>query len=194
MKKFMLLFIVMIISISSVSIFAQTSSVNKDNGISVVENPNRVSFLLSDILMRRFSFEYEYVLNNGNMSINIPFSIALTPFEDLWYSEEHWWLGAGIKFYPTGQGTVRYFLGPELRILSVTENNGYYYSSSSTYGNPQDFLNLAFMINNGIIYSPTKDFFVSMSMGLGLLSRDSSSENELLVPYVTTSFRLGFKF
>jgi hypothetical protein len=193
MKKITLILFALIMGISA-STFAQRYVAEDDDTSSSFENSSRISIMLSDVLVRRISLEYERVLANGKMSFHIPFSVTISPFEDLWSDEVHWWAGMGVKFYPTGQGTVRYFLGPEFRIMSVTESGYYgYYDSSQTYAD-KDYVNTAFLINNGLIYSPTDSFFVSVNLGIGFLSRNPDSYYEALVPYVTPSFRLGFKF
>ena len=182
----------------SVNIFAQRYVADDNDNSSNIENNSRLSIMLSDVLVRRVSIEYERVLSDGKMSFNIPFSVTLSPFEDPWSDEVHWWVGMGVKFYPTGQGTVRYFLGPEFRIISVTENEyDWYYDAYNNYhetNTEADYINTAFLINNGLIYSPTDSFFVSISMGLGFISFNPDSYNESLLPFATPSFRLGFKF
>ena len=196
MKKLTLILFALMMGISA-STFGQRYVAEDDDETSV-ENSSRFSIMLSDVLVRRISVEYERVLADGNISFHIPFSITVSPFEDPWSDDLHWWAGMGVKFYPTGQGTVRYFLGPEFRIMSVTESGGYgYYDSygdySQTYAD-EDYVNTAFLINNGVIYSPTDGFFVSVNLGIGFLSRNPDSYYEALVPYATPSFRLGFKF
>ncbi len=196
MKNITLILFVFMMAIS-VNTFGQRYVAEDDDETSV-ENSSRISIMLSDVLVRRISVEYERVLADGKMSFHIPFSITISPFEDPWSDEVHWWAGMGVKFYPTGQGTVRYFLGPEFRIISVTETGyDWYYD---TYGNytetysDADYVNTAFLINNGVIYSPTDNFFVSVNLGIGFLSRNPDSTYEALIPFATPSFRLGFKF
>jgi len=198
MKNYSLVIIAFLLSLQLTS-FAQTRYVaNGKEKNSTVEKTNRLSIMLSDVLVRRVSMEYEHIMADGKMSLNIPFSVTVSPFDDLWSDAVHWWAGMGVKFYPTGQGVVRYFVGPEFRLISVTENtyhwqtdiNGYYYD----YITEDDYVNSAFLINNGMIYSPTNDFFVSINLGVGFLSRNPDSDNESLVPFATPSFRLGFKF
>jgi hypothetical protein len=196
MKKLTLILFVLMMSVS-VNTFGQRYVADDDDKASV-ENNSRLSIMLSDVLVRRISLEYERVLADGKMSFNIPFSITISPFEDLWSDEVHWWAGMGVKFYPTGQGTVRYFLGPEFRVISVTENEyDWYYDSYGDYretSTQEDYVNTAFLINNGLIYSPTDSFFVSLNLGVGFLSRNPDSYYEALIPFATPSFRLGFKF
>jgi len=196
MKNATLIFFVLIMSISASS-FAQTRYVAEDNEKSNAENKSRISIMLSDVLVRRLSLEYEYVLSNEKIAINIPFSYTVSLFEDPWANEVHWWAGMGVKFYPTGQGTVRYFVGPEFRLVSVTEyeyNWIYDEYGSNEFTTEEDYINTVFVINNGLIYSPTNSFFVSLNMGVGFLSRSPDSNKESLVPFATPSFRLGFKF
>lgn len=197
MRNYKIVLITLILSLSTTT-FAQTQQEFNDNIKSSVVNPDRFSLLLSDVLVRRLSLEYEHVFANENMALNIPFSISLTPFEDIWSDEVHWWFGAGLKFYPTGQGVVRYFLGPEFRFISVTQNvYDWYYDLNNNYhsaNTSQKYVHTAFLINNGIIYSPTDQFFVSLSMGLGFLSRNPEEDRDVLVPMATPSFRMGFKF
>lgn len=193
MKNLTLILFALMMSISA-STFAQRYVAEDNDEDSSFRNSSRFSIMLSDVLVRRISLEYERVLADGKMSFHIPFSVTISPFEDLWSDDLHWWAGFGVKFYPTGQGTVRYFLGPEFRVMSVTESGYYrYYDSSQTYAD-EDYINTAFLINNGLIYSPTDSFFVSVNLGVGFLSRSPDSYYEALVPYVTPSFRLGFKF
>lgn len=196
MKNLALILFALMMSISASTFGQRYVSEDDDNG-SGIENRSRFSIMLSDVLVRRISLEYERVLADGKMSFHIPFSVTISPFEDLWSDDLHWWAGFGVKFYPTGQGTVRYFLGPEFRIMSVTESGYGYYDSYDSYSenySEADYINTAFLINNGLIYSPTDSFFVSINLGIGFLSRNPDSYYDALVPYVTPSFRLGFKF
>lgn len=197
MKNINLIIIALLMS-SSLATFGQYNQFNEANETSDIENDNNFSIMLSDVLVRRVSLEYEHVLADGRMSLNVPFSITLSPFGDLWSDEVHWWVGMGVKFYPTGQGVLRYFLGAEFRLISITENEYYwiydsYYNGTENYTSER-YINTAFLINNGLIYSPTTNFFVSANIGFGFLSRSRDSQNEILVPYATPSFRIGFKF
>lgn len=195
MKNRLWILILFIMSISIPS-FGQLNSFDEDENYTN-QNDNHFSIMLSDVLVRRLSLEYEHVLGDGKMSFNIPISITLSPYGDLWADEVHWWIGMGVKFYPTGQGVLRYFLGAEFRLISVAEENYYWegeYPNETYYSNNENFLNTAFLINNGLIYSPTNNFFVCANIGFGFLSRSADSNNELLVPYATPSFRIGFKF
>ncbi|MBN1649743.1 MAG: hypothetical protein JW857_00365 [Bacteroidales bacterium] len=195
MKKRNFLILLSILSIS-LSSFGQYSISETEQNYAI-ENDNHLSIMLSDVLVRRLSVEYEHVLGDGKMSFNVPVSVTLSPYGDLWSDEVHWWLGMGIKFYPTGQGILRYFLGAEFRLISVAEENYYWegeYPNENYYSNFENYLNTAFLINNGLIYSPTNNFFVSANIGFGFLSRSADTNLEQLVPYATPSFRLGFKF
>lgn len=159
---------------------------------------NNISLMLSDVVMKRLSFEYEHVFGDkGNMSINIPFSYAIGESEDVYSEYLNWWVGLGMKLYPTGQGTIRYYVGPEVRVISSHENiNNIYYYDGYVQEDPEiteDYMHTAFLLNNGMIYEPTEHFIFTVNLGLGFLSKDSKT-GDGVQPMATPSVRMGFRF
>jgi len=158
---------------------------------------NNVSIFLSDIVLKRLSFEYEHVFGDqGNMSINVPFSIALAEVTDIYDDQVKWWVGIGMKLYPTGQGKIRYFLGPEIRVISASYS-GYYYDHYDYYTEQHDvsenYIHTAFLLNNGFIYEPVENFIFTINLGLGLMARDEKT-NDGIRGIATPSVRMGFRF
>ncbi|OYT16489.1 MAG: hypothetical protein B7C24_07590 [Bacteroidetes bacterium 4572_77] len=85
---------------------------------------NNLTIFMSDIVMKRFSMEYEHVFGDkGNMAINVNGSASFDEMEDIYGDVQNWWGGIGVKFYPTGQGSIRFFTGPEVRIISAKDMN-----------------------------------------------------------------------
>ena len=153
---------------------------------------NNLSFMMSDVVMKRISFEYEHVFgDNGNMAINIPASVAIGDQIDVYDDDVDWWVGMGMKFYPTGQGVIRYFVGPEVRIISA-EKEIYDYHSGYTQEHTENLIHSAFLLNNGMIYEPSRNFIFSVNLGLGIVTRDS--EDSGIYPMATPSVRLGIRF
>lgn len=154
---------------------------------------NNISIFLSDIVLKRLSFEYEHVFGEkGNMSINLPFSFAIAEVYDVYDDQVKWWAGIGMKLYPTGQGKIRYFFGPEIRVISATYSDYYYYENyNQEY--TEDMIHTAFLLNNGFIYEPAENFIFTINLGVGLMSRDQKS-NEGIQPMATPSVRMGFRF
>ena len=153
---------------------------------------NNLSFMMSDVVMKRISFEYEHVFGDqGNMSINIPASVSIGNQVDVYDDEVSWWVGMGMKFYPTGQGVIRYFVGPEVRIIAA-EKEIYDYYSGYTHEHTDNLIHSAFLLNNGMIYEPAKGFTFSVNLGLGIMTRDSKDGG--IYPMATPSVRLGIRF
>lgn len=164
---------------------------------------NNFSIMLADIVLKRVSFEYEHVFGDeGNMSITIPFSASIGEFDDIYGDEQQWWGGLGMKLYPTGQGKIRYFFGPEVRVISAkeseyTETYDVYYENyietvTNSYGG-ESYIHTAFLLNNGMIYEPTENFIFSVNLGLGFISRDQKTGDGIL-PMATPSVRMGIRF
>lgn len=175
---------------------------------------HHIGFLLSDVVFTRVSFDYEYIIDeSGIFSLHIPASVALSPTPSIIDYEEEikFWAGVGFNIYPTGQGKLKYFLGPELRysMVDYTAYDTQRYEYQDAFGNPmyiyeekeqpiKDMSNMYFLVNNGLIYTPISRFAVSAVLGLGLQSRlidkDKLGYEDNFLPAVTFSARLGYKF
>jgi len=195
MKKLLVSFALGLFLLTSIS--AQTfSAPKKEKKKNLDFGKNNISLFLSDVVMKRISFEYEHIMGEtGNMSINIPASVSIGTMTDVYDDEVNWWVGIGMKLYPTGQGTIRYFFGPEVRIIGAHVTNVFYnYYDNYTQETSQDLdlVHSAFLLNNGMIYEPTKNFIFTVSLGLGFISRDDKDPG--FYPMATPSVRMGIRF
>lgn len=194
MKRNLIVLLILVLSIYSVK--AQNEE-EKTFG------RNNLSIMLADVVLKRVSFEYEHVFGDeGNMSINVPFSVSIGEFSDIYDDEQQWWGGLGMKLYPTGQGKIRYYFGPEVRVISAKEieyietYNVYYENYVETVSNSyggESLIHTAFLLNNGMIYEPTEHFIFSVNLGLGFISRDQKTGDGIL-PMATPSVRMGIRF
>lgn len=193
MKKYLLVLVSLVLVLPAIQA--------QEEAEEPVFGKNNISLMLSDVVLKRISFEYEHIFGDeGNISINIPGSFAIGDAEDIYGDAVEWWGGLGMKLYPTGQGKIRYFVGPEVRVISAKD---YYYEDYQTvYYNgwaeevpykKEQYIHTAFLLNNGMIYEPTEHFIFSVSMGLGFISRDSKSGDSIL-PMATPSVRMGIRF
>lgn len=154
---------------------------------------NNLSILLSDVVLKRVSFEFEHIFGDeGNMSINIPFSVSIGDFNDIYNEQQNWWGGIGMKLYPTGQGKIRYFVGPEVRVISAQDERTYHLDGFNKVVDEQ-YIHTAFLLNNGMIYEPSEHFIFSLSMGVGFISRDQKT-GDGIYPMATPSVRMGVRF
>ncbi len=195
MKKLLIIVLLALFIIPSID--AQTfKTAEKEAAENLEFGRNNLSLFLSDVVMKRISLEYEHIMGDqGNMSINIPASYSIGEMEDLYGDEVKWWVGIGMKLYPTGQGTIRYFFGPEVRIIGAHVEDIYYdYHDNYTqgYSSEDELIHSAFLLNNGMIYEPTENFIFTVSLGLGFMSRDAKDPG--FYPMATPSVRMGVRF
>ena len=166
---------------------------------------NHVHFIMSDIVFKRLSFEYERLLGEeGKMSIKIPVSYA---FGDIIPTNNNigpinlntmpdWFVGLGLNLYPKGQGKFRFYFGAEFRMgeshsydylnVAYDENGG-----GEQYEVKDSFFQTAFLANAGIIYEPVDRLIVGVKLGLGYAS---SSDDDSITSVSSPEFRMGFRF
>lgn len=137
---------------------------------------NIIAFHLFDVVFGDFAFSYEHITPDGRVGLKIPVAFGFygyhpenTPFNfnNLFYS------GMGINFYPNGQGKVRYFVGPNLRV-GVGRSADYYYYYDE-YGNyyydeyyETNSFYMKYLVDNGIIFMPSRNLSISAILSLGI--------------------------
>ena len=190
MKKLLIIVLVAVFAISGLN--AQTFKSPEPEPANLDFGKNNISIFLSDVVMKRISFEYEHIMGKeGNMSINLPASVSIADMEDINGDKTNWWVGIGMKMYPTGQGKIRYFIGPEVRIISAKVEYSVWHDNYSEEFD-DDLIHSAFLLNNGMIYEPTENFIFSVNLGLGFIARDNKDSG--FYPMATPSVRMGFRF
>lgn len=141
---------------------------------------NIINYHLFDLVVNNFKLSYERMISNGKIGIQIPIAIGygdednLSGFDDVY---NKFYTGLSLNFYPTGQGTVRYFMGPGIQVGSGFFNDGY----NSIYGqyteeNINTFV-FRFLINNGIMFTPIEALSISLVGSLGIRYTDKVKYN-----------------
>jgi hypothetical protein len=137
---------------------------------------NIMSFHMFDVVFGDIAFSYERILADGRLGIKIPFSFGFyginpddTPFDfnNLFYS------GFGLNFYPTGQGRVRYFLGPNFRLgVGRASDYYYYYDEWGNYVYDEYYeynsFYMKYFIDNGVTFMATRNLSISAILSVGL--------------------------
>ena len=167
----------------------------KKNRAAFNYNKNLITFHLTDLIFSNFTFSYERILGNGNMSIQIPVSFGYSSGENFgnYYVYNKFYSGLNFNFYPTGQGKVRYFLGPGLRI-GVGHDNNDNQGSYGNYTNPDTFYS-KLLINNGIIFSPIPELSLSAVLSLGMrYFPEAGNYNDKVRTTGAFSFNLSYRF
>lgn len=159
-------------------------------------NKNLMTFHLFDLIVNQFTLSYERIISNGKIGIQIPVSLGFSDsdrngFDDV---QNKYYTGVNLNFYPTGQGRVRYCLGPGFQIGTATYDDTYY-NSSQYVENHLETTVFRFLINNALIISPVKDMSLAIVGSIGVRYLDQSSEDKKEVKTVGAfAFNLSYRF
>lgn len=156
---------------------------------------NHITLVVSDIFYGKLSVGYERILNSGRFSLKIPFSMGFRYLDmkdsvnqdggDYWnetwstagYYGKYKIFSTGIEcyYYTGGQGTLRYFIGPSIEYgqfnywlyhqLPQNPYYGYYTKDRGSY--------TAFLVKNGLVFQPSKNFNISFNAGAGFFSANT---------------------
>jgi len=132
---------------------------------------------------------YERILNNGKVGIQIPVSFGYAPHNNVSndFVINKFYTGLYFNFYPTGQGKVRYFLGPGIRVGSGHDNHDNNNNSDSFYGK--------LLINNGVVFSPIQQLSLAAVLSLGIrYFPEAGQYNEEVKTTAAFSFNLSYRF
>ncbi len=132
-------------------------------------NPNFMTFHLLDMVVNNFTLSYERIISKGKIGIEIPVSFGydedLSGFDDL---RNTFYTGVTLNFYPTGQGKVRYFLGPSIQVGQGYFNDGYYDYQSNYVTENIDTYVFRILINNGVMFTPINALSIKLSAAIGI--------------------------
>ena len=111
-------------------------------------------------MFKNVSFSYEWFVYNGYLGIRVPLILG---FNDDNYPPTNKIIGFGldINYYPTGQGRVRYFVGPSVEVGLIRYRdcwsiyNGGYYTSMCK---DSEKVYYSVVLNNGVLFQPTGHF------------------------------------
>lgn len=161
---------------------------------------NIFSYHMFDLVFGDFAFSYERILSPGQVGIKIPVALGyyrnnnFGNFNNIFYS------GIGVNFYPTGQGKVRYFMGPQARIglgqesewVTYYDDNGNYLSDEEV---ESEGLYTQFFVDNGVIFVPVKNFSISMIASVGVrYFPEASYDSDVLRPDGQFAVNISYRF
>lgn len=133
---------------------------------------NIINYHLFDLVVNNFKLSYERIISKGKIGIQIPVAIgygddgSLSGFDDVYNT---FYTGISLNFYPTGQGKVRYFMGPGIQVGTGYFEGGYSNDYNGQYVNENvDTFIFRFFVNNGIIFTPIEALSISLVGSLGI--------------------------
>lgn len=140
---------------------------------------NLFAFHFLDFIVNSFTVSYERIIADGKYGIQIPVSFGYSdetttiyfpvPFEPDYTNKlvNKFYTGVSFNVYPTGQGTIKYFLGPAVRF-----GNGLYYENADDYGeHKQDHIStgyIKFLISNGVVLTIANTLSISAVGSIGI--------------------------
>jgi hypothetical protein len=169
---------------------------------------NYIAWTITDLVALTVSFSYEHILKRGMFGFKVPFKVnlqaqsnaapfGLDPGESILPNGRTFGTGLDINYYPTGQGKAKYFVGPSFQFATYKYlDRDYYYIGNTYYSNNHIRLgyHYAFLINNGMLIQPTKNFNFSFFLGVGAAQNVDKTSHDKLFPKFSTGFMIGFKF
>ena len=161
---------------------------------------NILSFHMFDLVFGDFAFSYERLLSNGQVGFKIPLALGYYNYNDIGNFSNIFYSGLGVNFYPTGQGKWRYFMGPQIRIGVGQETDWLYYYDD--YGNyiydeqvDNNGLFTQFFVDNGVIFSPVRNFSISTIVSVGIRYFPEATYNEdVLRPDGRFAVNVSYRF
>jgi hypothetical protein len=154
---------------------------------------NLLSYHLFDLVISNFTMSYERILNSGKIGIQIPVSFGYASGNnfgnDVLISQ--FYSGIYLNFYPTGQGKVRYLLGPGVRVgvghENIYDQNGNKVQEDSFYSK--------LLVNNGVVFSPIQSLSLSAILSLGIrYFPEALSDDNIMRTSAAFSFNLSYRF
>jgi hypothetical protein len=154
---------------------------------------NLLAYHLFDLVISNFTMSYERILNSGKIGIQIPVSFGYASGNnfgnDVLISQ--FYSGIYLNFYPTGQGKVRYLLGPGVRVgvghENIYDQNGNKVQEDSFYSK--------LLVNNGVVFSPIQSLSLSAILSLGIrYFPEALSDDNIMRTSAAFSFNLSYRF
>lgn len=160
---------------------------------------NLFNFHLFDLIVNNFKLSYERIISNGKIGIQIPLTFGygdgISGFDDI---RNNFYTGISLNFYPTGQGKVRYFMGPGIQV-GTGRYNDVYYAGGTSYppGNTEkNTFVFRFLVNNGIMFTPIEALSISLvgSIGIRYADKNNQSDNQNVKTVGAFSANLSYRF
>ena len=163
---------------------------------------NSVSFNVIAIPAGRFTMAYQFLDKNGKVGYEIPVSFGLLtdgptdPLPEIFDIELYsiFYSGFTLNLYPMGQRKVNYVLGPAIRFGVGKDVNYYCYDCGNDYNYDKQFFYTKFLINNGLVLTPTKHFSMSFIFSLGVMGRDNYEGEPTFGTTGDLQFNLTYQF
>lgn len=136
---------------------------------------------------------YERLFSSGKLGLEVPISIGFKSTSNITSEPRIWGAGLELKYYPTGQSKIAYYLGLDNQVGQLKQYY-YYYDYFAPYPqatNPRMFF--ATYIKNGVSFNVFERLSISPAFALGIRTVDSSHRMYTDI-HAYGEFAMSFKF
>ncbi len=157
---------------------------------------NLFTFHLFSLIVNEFTLSYEHIFSGGKIGLQIPLSLGFSNSNNNGFDNVNnkYFTGLNLNFYPTGQGRVRYYLGPGVQVGQSYYNDDVY--ANGVYVTDKvETLAVRFYVNNGLVISPVPDMSLSVvgSIGVRYLDNPGDARDEIKT-VGAFAFNLSYRF
>jgi len=158
---------------------------------------NILSINVFDFFTQSIGIAYERILDDGNKSIRVPFTYSLRDTIGAFNVDNSIKLfetGLDFLFYPTGQGRMKYAVGPMVRFsnyriftydFEIDPVTGYGYEVTTS----RELSSFAFGINNFFVLMASNNIYLSGNTAIGVRKINNFPDKSRAT---RTLFNIGF--
>ena len=152
------------------------------------------------LLFQNIELSYEYLAGaDKKLGLRIPVSVNMqgtsTNGNMLGNTRNVFYSGLDLNYYPLGQNTSSFFVGPSLRVGSALNFNEYYDPVTGGYTNERLVSQyFSFLLRFGYLYTPVEELSIGTAFGLGTRRYFTNIPQEPAGPAFSFQFSLGYRF
>jgi len=161
---------------------------------------NIISIDAMALLFQNIELSYEYLAGiDKKLGIRVPVSVNMqgtsTNGNMLGNTRNVFYSGLDLNYYPLGQNTSSFFVGPSLRMGSALNYNEYYDPLTGGYTNERLVSQyFSFLLRFGYLYTPVEELSIGTAFGLGTRRYFTNIPQEAAGPAFSFQFSLGYRF
>lgn len=153
------------------------------------------------LLFQNIEFSYEYLAGaDKKLGFRIPISVNMqstaTNGSMLGNTRNVVFSGLDLNYYPLGQNTSSFFIGPSLRVGSALNFNEYYDPLTGGLTNERLVSQyFSFLLRFGYLYTPVEELSIGTAFGIGTRRYFTNiPQNAAAGPAFSFQFSLGYRF
>jgi len=175
----------------------KASAPAKFDSITVNYCKNFIGVDIAEFAVTSVGMIYERTMGKkGMFALRLSFSVGLNKntYSGISYARGKIFnTGIDFKYFPTGQGRLRYYAAPYLEwgMFRYRDYYGWDYYPQITYSDGQHY---AGGIKNGFLFQPTTHFCIGADLGFGIKKDETSRIGESVQSHFKANVLIGYRF